>query len=133
MTYLKENIMRLRQEGKTYNQIRDELGCSKGTIAYHVGEGQKEKSLGRMEKRRKEIFEFISQYKESIGCIDCGEDYPYFVLQFDHLRDKEFSISRYRQNGYSLEQIKKEIEKCEVVCANCHSMRTHSRSKRRYR
>ena len=36
---MKEEILRLRQEGKTYTQIQDILGCSKGTISYHCGEG----------------------------------------------------------------------------------------------
>ena len=129
----KENILKLRSEGKTYNQIKDELGCSKGTIAYHLGEGQKEKTKGRQSKHRKKIHDFLVDYKENSGCVDCGEMYPYFVLQFDHIKEKNFGISRYRENGYSLEKIKNEINKCQVVCANCHAIRTHSRNKKDYR
>lgn len=40
---VKQQILELRSEGKTYNQIKDILGCSKGTISYHCGDGQKEK------------------------------------------------------------------------------------------
>ena len=133
MTELASKIIELRNQGKSYNQIKEELGCSKGTIAYHLGDGQKEKTKGRMAKRRKEAFDFVSSYKEDSGCVDCGEKYPYFVLHFDHLGDKEFNISRYRENRLSIEDIKKEIDKCEVVCANCHAIRTHSRAKRKYR
>lgn len=43
-TVMKEEILKLRKEGKSYNQISRELDCSKGTVAYHCGEGQKEKS-----------------------------------------------------------------------------------------
>lgn len=49
---LKTKILELRNAGCTYNQIRDELGCSKGTIAFHCGDGQKEKSNMRKIKRR---------------------------------------------------------------------------------
>ena len=130
---LAKNILKLRSEGKTYNQIKEELGCSKGTIAYHLGEGQKEKAKGRMAKKRKEIHDFLVSYKEEKGCFDCGEMYPYYVLHFDHLRDKSFGISKYREGGQSLEKVKSEIKKCEVVCANCHAIRTHSRNKKDYR
>ena len=44
---MKEEILRLRAEGKTYNEIKVVLGCSKSTIAYHCGEGQKEKTRKR--------------------------------------------------------------------------------------
>lgn len=59
-------------------------------------------------------------------CVDCGETDP-TVLEFDHLRDKEFDISR----GYysrRWETVLPEIAKCEVVCANCHRRRTYRRA-----
>tara|TARA_R110000772_G_scaffold1210_2_gene4291 strand:- start:18036 stop:18593 length:558 start_codon:yes stop_codon:yes gene_type:complete len=49
---LKEKILELRENGKSYNEIKKILGCSKGTISYHCGKGQKEKSLIRNKKRR---------------------------------------------------------------------------------
>lgn len=51
---MKEKILKLRDEGKTYSEIQSILGCSKGTISYHCGEGQKEKSNNRLKKLRKE-------------------------------------------------------------------------------
>ena len=50
MSELSDNILALRAKGYTYNQIRDELGCSKGTIAYHLGDGQKKKSYDRQKR-----------------------------------------------------------------------------------
>lgn len=49
---LAEEILRLKAQGFSYNQIRDRLGCSKGTISYHCGAGQKGKVLDRTKKRR---------------------------------------------------------------------------------
>lgn len=49
---MKQRILELREQGYTYNQIQKELNCSKGTIAYHLGEGQKQKNMARQQKRR---------------------------------------------------------------------------------
>jgi hypothetical protein len=49
------------------------------------------------------------------------------MLDFDHLKDKKYNISRMIHDGFSWAAIKKEIAKCEVVCANCHRVRTHNR------
>lgn len=49
---LGEEILRLRAEGRSYRQIEALLGCSKGTISYHCGAGQKEKSRAATRKRR---------------------------------------------------------------------------------
>jgi len=50
---MKEQILKLRKEGKTYKEIVEKVGCSKGTVAYHCGKGVKEKSKKRLIKLRK--------------------------------------------------------------------------------
>lgn len=52
---MKEEILKLREEGKTYNEIMKILGCSKSTISYHCGENQKQKTLDRTSKRRENV------------------------------------------------------------------------------
>lgn len=49
---MKEEILKLRKEGKSYNEIQAILGCSKSTISYHCGNGQKEKSKNRLSSLR---------------------------------------------------------------------------------
>jgi len=49
---MEEEILKLRKEGKTYKQIQEILGCSKGTISYHCGRDQKEKTSERRKRRR---------------------------------------------------------------------------------
>lgn len=61
------------------------------------------------------------------SCVDCGNETK-AVLQFDHLRDKHKNISFLVSKAYSIKMIKEEIEKCEIVCANCHTLRTFKRS-----
>ena len=52
---MKEQILKLKSEGKSYKEIQELLGCSKGTISYHCGIGQKEKTKNRRDKRRENI------------------------------------------------------------------------------
>jgi hypothetical protein len=49
----KNKILELRSQGRSYKYIKNALGCSKGTISFHCGVGQKEKSRARKNKRRK--------------------------------------------------------------------------------
>ncbi len=64
-------------------------------------------------------------------CMDCGKTYGYWVMQFDHREPKlkEFNIAAW--NKHNLEDIRIEIAKCDVVCANCHMDRTHMRREKR--
>jgi hypothetical protein len=52
--------------------------------------------------------------------------YPPYVMDFDHLDGKEFTISSSGAD-YSHAKLVAEIAKCEVVCSNCHRQRTHER------
>ncbi len=69
----------------------------------------------------------IIRSAKSRPCADCGEQYPYYVMQFDHVRGKkEFNIGAIGPTA-SRSRLLEEIEKCEVVCANCHAERSHQR------
>lgn len=58
--------------------------------------------------------------------MDCNIKYPYYVMDFDHVRGKK-SFTLGSLNGQGLQTVIKEIKKCDVVCANCHRIRTHKR------
>lgn len=119
--------MELSQQGFSYTQIQNKLNCSKGTISYHCGIGQKEKTRAREKDKRNKRIKYVQDYKQKMGCQDCKEDYPYWVLELDHARgDKVANISKMTATS-SLKQIIEEIEKCDVVCANCHRVRTWNR------
>lgn len=92
-------------------------------------ERNKELFADRQRDRRSNVRKFVQNYKiENNVCIDCEISYPPHVLQFDHLRDKSFTISGLGVKQKNIEDVKKEIEKCEIVCANCHAHRTFMRS-----
>lgn len=124
----KENILKLRSEGKSYRQIQQILGCSKGTIAYHLGNGQKDKTKERTVRIRTKQSRYLWELKESSGCADCKEKYPHYMLEFDHLPEYQklgspMEIAR----NYSMQKALNEVKKCDVVCANCHKIRTWQR------
>ncbi len=70
---------------------------------------------------------WLDSIKISSGCIDCGYNgYPE-VLDFDHVRGtKEFSIGSL-VHSRTKEDTLREITKCDIVCANCHRLRTVKR------
>lgn len=87
----------------------------------------KEKINNQYNNRRKKIQEFIRNYKLSKGCADCGYNKHHAALEFDHVDgEKEFNVC----NAKSIKQAKEEIKKCEVVCSNCHRIRTYERLQR---
>lgn len=98
--------------------------------AYHREYYQRTKEIRQARKRitqkarRAEAYSAIEQYLESHPCVDCSES-DRIVLQFDHIKGvKIAAISNMIKNGFSLEKIFIEIEKCEVRCANCHLKKT---------
>ena len=80
--------------------------------------------------RRSNKRKFIEQYKtDNSICSDCKISYPPHMLDFDHLADKSFGIGGNNSKNRSLDAIQAEIEKCEIVCSNCHRHRTWTRAK----
>ena len=91
-------------------------------------ERYKARAAASNKKLRLRNRDFIKEIKESNPCMDCGEFYPYYVMHFDHIYDKNGSVSDLSRASSSLDRIQKEIDNCELVCANCHAERTYSRA-----
>ena len=78
--------------------------------------------------KRKKVTENRSNilaYKSTHPCVHCGEGDP-VVLHFHHLRDKEHTVSKMVGRGIHWPRISSEIDKCIVLCANCH-LKEHDR------
>ena len=89
----------------------------------------KQRYIDQAQVRKRGLYlertKYLIEYFASHPCVDCGEADP-VVLEFDHLADKEFDIGQalpYRR----WQSILDEIEKCEVVCRNCHRRRESRR------
>ena len=61
----------------------------------------------------------VLSIKKIGSCTRCG-DKRHYVLDFHHLRDKLFSIAQGVALGLSIKKLQLEIDKCELLCANCH-------------
>ena len=81
-----------------------------------------DKGFDKMSSINKKIVQTI---KEQTPCMDCGNRFPYYVMHFDHKHDKKFHVSQ--RYGISMEKLKEEMNKCDLVCANCHAERTYQR------
>ena len=82
----------------------------------------------RHNKRRYDRFrEWLDDLK-SKPCQDCGGTFPPECMQFDHVRDKKFGIAKRAGWMARKDELLEEIAKCELVCANCHAIRTRRRA-----
>lgn len=173
---MKNEILRLRDEGKTYNQIKEITGLSKSTISYHCkrigvdgridGKGLKNKNVDEInefykthttketskkfnigigtikkivenknrkltETERKEynynhVKNFRKRNKERAveykggKCEKCGYEKCTSALEFHHLEPKEKDFSPSQNMNMAWDKIKVEIDKCILVCSNCH-------------
>jgi|DEB0MinimDraft_10_1074344.scaffolds.fasta_scaffold27483_2 hypothetical protein len=101
----------------------------------------KRKQLKRVDKPRKrsqfingarlERYNFVLQLKFERGaCCDCGlevTEWNHPCMEWDHRNPshKEFELSRAGKMKLSAAEIRHEADKCDLVCANCHRMRTY--------
>jgi len=69
--------------------------------------------------RRKKITEEIRKFKQDLGCSVCDENDP-ICLELHHLDPSEKEMNISDMKTHSIERIKKEMDKCVVLCSNCH-------------
>jgi hypothetical protein len=116
---------RRRDKGQRHNYCRP---CHAEYRRKHYL-ANREKYIGLAQARNQMQYamrtELLIEYLTEHPCVDCGETDP-VVLEFDHLRDKAFNVTR-GLTHYKWERILAEIEKCEVVCGNCHKRWTAQR------
>ena len=83
-------------------------------------EEKRERHNQRVSNRRRECKRILVEYKGG-RCIKCGYDKYIGALEFHHIdpTQKDFNISN-KGKTISLENLKKEVDKCDLVCSNCH-------------
>lgn len=133
--YKKCSICKKRKKLSAFNRNRtrkDDLSnvcreCSKKRSKQYYADNKE--SHKQVIKKRKEKFKeinrkYVINYLLNNPCIECGEKNP-LVLDFDHVRGKKVdNISQMITKPTSLNTIKVEIKKCEVMCAKCHRIKT---------
>ena len=78
-------------------------------------------------KQKAFLAQYIRDLKTKSPCMDCKEYFPYYVMDFDHVRGKKHANVMELIPTLSKKKIDEEIAKCEIVCSNCHRVRTHMR------
>lgn len=75
----------------------------------------------QVKRRKQETYEWLKEYKSTLSCETCGEDHP-ACLDFHHRdpNEKEIPMAKAVASGWGRERILKEIEKCAILCSNCH-------------
>jgi len=101
------------------------ISCCRSYLKEHY-KNNKEKIINRVVKNREKIKKWFIEYKKTLKCERCNFDQP-AALQFHHTNnDKFMNVSDMSHRGYSIKKIETEIEKCIILCANCH-MIEHSK------
>jgi len=122
-----EILLRRRTKWQTDEVFRlAQLANQKKSYKDNVA-NRKEQVRLRVEKNK----EFVRNIKRQSKCARCSENHP-ACLDFHHKdpneKDKGKRNQRHGKNGlhqafdisWSIEHIKREISKCEILCANCH-------------
>ena len=119
----KEYYKRLSPENKEhkleYNKkyrIKNREKEKERSKIYYRNNREKEKE--RKKQHLKESHQYLNNYKLSKGCSICGYNKCPESLCFHHNGNKEFSLNL--AHCRSLEKVKKEMEKCTILCMNCH-------------
>ena len=84
-----------------------------------------------VKKQKEFLAQYLKDIKEKNPCMDCKVSYPYYMMDFDHVRGQKHSNVAELINTLSKKRIDEEIAKCEVVCSNCHRARTYMRKMRK--
>ncbi len=119
-----------KRAGEYYSHCK-ECQRIRGKAYYHNNhEVQLNRAVARNRKNRKFQRDFVSSLKDH-PCIDCGKKFPPYVMDFDH-RNKNLKMgnigSLVSQLYFKRARLLEEIKKCDLVCANCHRIRTYKRN-----
>lgn len=117
---MKEQILKLKNEGKSYEQIAALIPCAVSTVWYHCTKGAKANRISRTQENRQK---FKIEIKLQLGgkCSKCGYDKCLDALDFHHTNhaDKEHEMGDLLHT-FSKAKALEEVKKCVLLCANCH-------------
>lgn len=89
-----------------------------------------ERQLAIRRARKRGLAVWLWEMKRGKPCADCGQSFHPVAMHWDHTgTDKVINISRAVNHGWTRERILLELAKCELVCSNCHSIRTYTRKR----
>lgn len=83
---------------------------------------------GYVGPKQQSIKDYLLGLKSNTPCADCGQKYRACCMDFDHVKGVKVNCVALLANSCSWPQLLAEVAKCEIVCSNCHRMRTQDRA-----
>ena len=111
-------IRRLAREGSTRSQIAQRLGVHVTTIYKHLNPALYERAKAATKERQRRNKKALIEYKGG-KCSACGYDKCQQALDFHHTGEKSFTIGN--RKSAPIDILKKEADKCILLCRNCHA------------
>ena len=139
---LKDPVLRAAYLKKQYKLNRNERLVKQKE--YHFKNRDRElirmkeysKKIGR-EKQNEDMRRFMAKKRQqlvelkNVPCFDCGLKFHPAAMDFDHREGEIKSFNLGRLSNWNKKTLMIEVEKCDIVCANCHRIRTYNRIKRK--
>jgi hypothetical protein len=117
---LPENSFSWRNKAKGIRHRQCKVCWAKYDAYHHKLPSSRKKYALQFRERWGKKRDFVRAYLETHPCVDCAESDP-VCLDFDHVRSKKSgNVCDMVYSSCKLETIQREIEKCDVRCANCH-------------
>lgn len=119
----------------------DDYHCCTRSLAGRVGKckvcyaeqrkklypGKKNKIVAKTKASRIALAKLVDELKRNVPCADCSKIYEPVCMEYDHIDNKKLAVSKMVHENFSINSIKEEIAKCELVCVLCHKTRTYNR------
>jgi hypothetical protein len=120
--------MSICRKCKINEHSKNQKMCKKCRSDYDRLRYKNKKEILREQHKRYRInfAKWYQSLKDNKPCTDCGKTYPYYVMHWDHLGNKNTEVSKLLKIQ-SKTLILEEIAKCELVCGNCHAERSFQR------
>lgn len=100
--------------------------CKSCQIVWQKSKTEPAKHSVYRNRSKQRALEAVEQLKAQ-PCTDCGKSYPPYIMDFDHVKEGKFKAVSRMVGRNSLADVLAEIDKCELVCSNCHRERTYQR------
>lgn len=108
--------------------IKDPEERKRRAAIYSKAHYEKNKAdiIKRVGTRKKSNRQWFNTFKKTLHCTNCGENHP-ATLDFHHVRYEKTNVkvNELVSGGHAKQRILQEVEKCVVLCSNCHRIHHH--------
>jgi hypothetical protein len=117
-----------REDGMIFNSYSSSLDSKGFNYLQWLSPDAFKKAKTRSRGSYKDTYlrgkKYVDEYKIKKGCACCGYNKHASALDFDHLDPSTKSMAVSQMLALSFKRLKNEINKCQVLCANCHRIKT---------